>query len=87
MSDDAPRYIQHWQFTFDPRDLETIDDLIQTLENFSDALTELREWRKLGVQLSADQADANLEDGYLCFSTSDKAVADKLGFDEEEDET
>lgn len=83
---DAQRYTQRWRFVFDPMSLETIDDLISTLEAFADALPALREWRALGVQLDPAEADENVADGYLGFCTTDAGVAQKLGFDMEEDE-
>jgi uncharacterized protein (DUF934 family) len=79
------RYINFWRFVFDPHALENIDDLIETLEKFADALTELRKWKELGVQLDPDQAYDNLEDGYLGFITTDEQTAQMLGFDQEED--
>ena len=82
---DAQRYIQRWRFVFDPFELESIEDLIETLESFADALTELRKWKELGVRLDPDEAHDNLEAGYLCFYTTDKQVAEKLAFDKEED--
>ena len=80
-----PRYFNYWRFVFDPFELESIDDLIETLENFADAILELRKWQKLGVQLDPDQAHENLEDGYLAFFTTDEQTAQKLGFDREEE--
>ena len=79
------RYINYWQFVFDPFALESIDDLVETLENFADALTVLRRWKELGVQLDPEQAHDNLADGYLGFLTTDEQTAQKLGFDKEED--
>ena len=61
---DAQKYTQRWRFVFDPMSLETIDDLISTLEAFADALPALREWRALGVQLDPAEADENVADGY-----------------------
>jgi hypothetical protein len=81
---DAQRYINFWRFGFDPFEIESIDGLVETLESLADALTELREWRELGVQLDPDQGHDNLAEGYLGFYTTDKQVAEKLGFDEEE---
>ncbi len=51
---DAQRYTQRWRFVFDPMEVDTIDELIATLEAFADALPELRKWRDLGVQLDPD---------------------------------
>ena len=83
----SDKYIQRWRFVFDPMELETIDELIATLEAFAAALPDLRRWRDLGVQLDPDEPNDNVEEGYLAFFTTDASVGQTLGFDKETDET
>jgi hypothetical protein len=81
----AERYINFWRFIFDPADVESMDDLVTTLESFAEALVTMRKWRDAGIQVDHDQAMKNLSEGYIGFVTQDAEVAKEFGFTQEED--
>jgi hypothetical protein len=79
----ADRFTNFWRFVFDASDIESMADLITTLESFAEALPKIREWRDAGIQVDPDQSPRNLAEGYIGFFTTDAEVARNHGFDQD----
>lgn len=77
------KYTNFWRFLFDPIRVESMDDLVSTLEQFAAALTTMRLWQVAGIQVDTDQDLQSLDEGYICFFTTDEAVAKEFGFTDE----